>query len=91
MLKLVADERHQGNLTSALDSDGQLSLVTSTGTGYAAGQNLGTLGHVTAQTSNVFVIDAFYVVYAEAADLAATLAASACTLSSSLVTRWLSA
>jgi hypothetical protein len=44
------------------------------GAGHAAGQDLRTLGHVTAQAGDILVIDALHAVSTEAADLAATLA-----------------
>ena len=46
------------------------------GTGYTSGQNLASLGHITAETSNILVIDVLYLVNAESANLLAALSAT---------------
>ena len=67
----VSDVGQQSDLTCALDSGGQVTLVGSTGTGGTAGQNLATLGQVTAELSGVLVIDAGHLIHAECTNLLA--------------------
>lgn len=66
---LVSHVRQKGNGAGALDSDGELTLVSSTGTGYSAGKDLGTLGNELAKTGYILIINAFYVFGAEMANL----------------------
>ena len=54
---LFRNERKQGNLTRTLDRDGQLTLMIGTSTGHTAGQDLSTLGKVSAKLRSVFIID----------------------------------
>ena len=69
--ELFSNVGQQSDLTCALDSGGQVTLVSCTGTGGTAGQNLATLGQVTAELSSVLVIDAGHLVHAESTNLLA--------------------
>ena len=71
---LVADERQQSNVTGPLDGDRQFTLMSRTGAGNTAGQNLRALRNEAAQTVDVFVVDILNPVDAEAANLFAALA-----------------
>lgn len=64
-------------MTGTLDGDRQLTLMTGTGAGHTAGQDLGALGNEAAQSGNILVINGFHLVNAEAADLSAALASTA--------------
>ena len=48
-MKLVSDVGQQSDLTGALDSGGQVTLMGCAGTGGTAGQDLAALGQVTAE------------------------------------------
>ena len=63
-------------MASALDSDGQLTLMLGAGAGYTAGNNLSTFGEILAQTGNVFVVDLLDSIYTESANLSAGLSAT---------------
>jgi hypothetical protein len=52
--------------------------MTGTGTGNTAGQNFSTFGSEFPQTSNIFVIDGFYLIYTESTNFFAALAIGAC-------------
>ena len=68
---LVSHVRQKGNGAGTLDSDGELTLVSSTGTGYSAGKDLGTLGNELAKTGYILIINAFNTINAEMANLLA--------------------
>jgi hypothetical protein len=51
--------------------------MISAGAGYTTGENLSSLRNVTTQLGNIFIIDKFGFIYAEAAHLATTLAGAA--------------
>lgn len=68
-------------MTSTLDRDRQLTLMTGAGAGHAAGQDLGTLGDISAELRIILVIDGFYFIDAEAANLLAALAATTAVIS----------
>ena len=59
----------QSDLTSALDSGGQVTLVSSAGTGGTAGQDLATLGQVTAELCSILVVDSGHLVSTESTNL----------------------
>ena len=61
----------QGDLAGTLDSDRQLTLMGSAGTGGTAGQDLAALGQVTAKLHSVFEIDVRHLINAEGANLLA--------------------
>ena len=61
-------------MTGSLNGDGQLALMAGTGAGYTAGQNLRALRNKAAELCNILVIDRFYFIYAEGANLFAALA-----------------
>jgi len=65
---LFASERHQSYATSAFDCSGQLTLMFSAGTRDTTGQNFAAFGNITAQFSNILVIDFFNFINAEAAN-----------------------
>jgi sorbitol-specific phosphotransferase system component IIA len=70
--------RHIGqkrDLTGAFDRLGQLTLMHCAGSGGSAGQNLGTLGKVTAQFRGVLVIDMLRFIHAKSTDFPALAAA----------------
>jgi hypothetical protein len=46
------------------------------GTSYTAGKDLSSLGHITAKTRNILVIDMLYLINAESANLLAALSAT---------------
>lgn len=56
-------------MSCALDSDGKLSLMFRTGSGYPAGKNLGSFGKILSQSGYVLVIDILYILGAERANL----------------------
>ena len=60
-------------MTGALYSDGQLSLMTSAGTGYAARNDLCAVGQVSSQSRYILVIDVFDFIHAERADFLSAL------------------
>ena len=60
-------------MTGTLDGHGQLALMESAGAGDAAGDDLGPLAHILAQTGNILVINVLDMIHAEAANLAACL------------------
>ena len=61
----------QGDLAGTLDSDRQLTLMGSAGTGGTAGQDLAALGQVTAKLHSVFEIDVRHLINSEGANLLA--------------------
>ena len=61
----------QSDLTSALDSGGQVTLVSCAGAGGTAGQDLATLGQVTAELCSIVVIDSGHLVGTEGSYLLA--------------------
>ena len=63
-------------MTRTLDRSGQLTLMSRAGTGNTAGQDLASLGHVTAETRDILVVDMLYFIYAEAANFLARLSAA---------------
>ena len=65
----------QGDLTGALDGDGQLTLMHGTGAGGTTGQDLAALGNVTAQFCGILIIDLLNLVHAEGTNLSALTAA----------------
>ena len=69
-------------MTCTLDSLGQLTLMSSAGTGHAAGQDLAALGHVLLQLAGIFIVNVCNLIYAECAYLATATAAlrALCTL-----------
>jgi hypothetical protein len=75
-IKLLSDVGQQSDLTSALDSGGQVTLVSGAGTGGTAGQNLAALGQVTAELAGVLVIDAGHLIHAKCANLSALAGAN---------------
>ena len=44
-------------MSCALDSNGQLSLMTGAGAGYTAGKDLGTLGDISLKLCNILIVD----------------------------------
>ena len=62
-------------MTCTLDSLGQLTLMSSAGTGHAAGQDLAALGHVLLQLAGIFIVNVCNLIYAECAYLATATAA----------------
>ena len=60
-------------MTCTLDSLGQLTLMSSAGTGHAAGQDLAALGHVLLQLAGIFIVNVCNLIYAECAYLATVL------------------
>ena len=68
---LFSDVGQQSNLTGALDSGGQGTLVSGAGTGGPAGQGLAALGQVTADLCSVLIVDSSHLVHAECAYLLA--------------------
>ena len=70
---LVGDVGQQSDLTSALDSLGQLTLMHSAGTGGSAGQNLAALRHEAAELCSVLVVNGLALISAELANLAALM------------------
>ena len=60
---LVSHVGQQSDLTGALDGGGQSALVSGTGTGGTAGQDLATLGQVTAQLSSVLVVNSGHLIH----------------------------
>ena len=61
-------------MTGPLDGDGQLALMERAGAGDTAGDDLGALADILAQTGHILIVDMLDAVYAEAADLAAAAA-----------------
>ena len=68
-MPLFSHVGQQRDLTSTLDGGGQVTLVSGTGTGGTAGQDLATLGQVTAQLGSILLIDSSHLVNAEGAYL----------------------
>ena len=79
---LICGVRQKSNVTCTLDSLGQLTLMSSAGTGHAAGQDLAALGHVLLQLAGIFIVNVCNLIYAECAYLATATAAlrALCTL-----------
>jgi hypothetical protein len=69
-------EGEQSNVTRAFNCNRHFALVSGTGACHAAGKNLCPLGHTTAQTRNILIIDIIDFINAEAAHLAAAFTAS---------------
>ena len=67
-------------MTCTLDRLGQLTLMLCTGAGHTAGQDLAALRHVKAQLSYVPLVDGFYLIYAEGANLSAATSTALCAL-----------
>ena len=67
--RLVSDIGQQSNVAGALDSDLNLSLVLSAGTGHTAGQDLAALADELAELVGILVVDEVDLVCAENADL----------------------
>ena len=63
-------------MTRTLDGSCEVTLMSRAGTGYTSGQNLASLGHITAKTRDILVIDVLYLVNAESANLLAALSAT---------------
>ena len=74
--QLVSNVGQQSDLTSTLDSSGQVTLVSCAGAGSTTGQDLATLGQVTADLCSVLVIDAGHLIHAECANLLALAGAN---------------
>ena len=68
---LVSDVGQQSDLTCALDSFSQFTLVHCASAGCTTRQDLAAVGHVTSQLCGVFVIDVSALVNAELANLSA--------------------
>ncbi len=66
---LVANVRKKSSLTSTLDSGCELALVLCAGSGNTAGKNLSTLGDKLLKSGNVLVVDNFYFIGTESANL----------------------
>ena len=64
---LVADIRQQAKMTGALDRNGQLALMTRTGAGHTAGNDLCTFAEVSSQTRDILIIDRAELIDAERA------------------------
>ena len=63
-------------MACALDGYGQLTLMTSAGAGYTAGNDLSAFGKVLTQTGNILVVDFLNSIYTESANLSAGLSAT---------------
>ena len=61
----VAYIRQKCKMTCTLDGYRQLSLMTRTRSGHSAGNDLRSLGQVSSQTRNVFIIYLFYLINAK--------------------------
>ena len=57
-------------MASALDRNGQLTLMCGAGAGNAAGQDLSPLGHIAAKSCDILIVDILDLIYTEAAYLA---------------------
>ena len=68
---LLGHEGQQGDLTGALDGDGQLALMSCAGAGRAAGQDLAALGRVAAELCRILEVNARSLVNAEVTNLLA--------------------
>jgi len=64
----------KSDVSCTLDSGGQLSLMICAGAGNSAGQDLGTLRNVSAESGDILVVDDFNLIDAEVANLFASLA-----------------
>ena len=71
MIKRSVSVGQQGDLTGALDGDGQLTLMLGAGAGRAAGQDLAALGRVAAKLGSILEINARNLVHAEVTNLSA--------------------
>ena len=56
-------------MARTLDGHRQLALMEGAGAGDAAGNNLRALGHILAQTGDIFIVDVLDAVHAQAAHL----------------------
>lgn len=63
-------------MTRTLDRRGQLTLMSCAGAGYTTGQDLASLGHVTAKTRDILIIDMLYFINTETANFLAGLSAA---------------
>lgn len=75
-LKLLCSIRQQSDVTSTLDSLGQLTLMQGTGTSHTTRQDLATLGHVSLQLCYVLIINSLNLIYTERTNLSAATAAA---------------
>src|SRR5881296_4249499 len=80
-LALVGRVGQQRHVTSALQRDGEATLMPGAGTGHPARQNLAALAHEAPQPRYLFVIDQVDLFRAEVADLLVRLAVT-------LISRW---
>ena len=64
-------------MTCTLDGNGQFALVTRTSAGNSPGKNFSSLRDIAAQLCDILVIDGFYLINTETANLSAALATSA--------------
>ena len=55
--RLIGNIGQQSYLTGTLDGHGQITLMTGTGAGHTAGNDLGALRDILAQTVNVLIIN----------------------------------
>ena len=66
---MVGAEWDQGQVPGALDGSRQGALVLRADTGLPAGLDLPAVGHISAESVGVLVVDELDVIYAKAADL----------------------
>ena len=71
-------------MASALDRNGQLTLMCGAGAGDAAGQDLSPLGHIAAKSCDILIVDMLYLVFTEDADFLFSAVVSFCHISNSL-------
>ena len=78
---LFCNEGQQSDLTCALDSDGQLTLMLCAGAGHTAGQDLAALGNISAKLSSILEVDLFHFINTERTDLSTLAGTHIATLS----------
>lgn len=63
-------------MSCALDRDGQLTLMTGTGAGYTAGDDLSAVGEISSQTGDVLIINIMDFIYAEGTNFLSAFSAA---------------
>ena len=63
-------------MSCALDCDGQLTLMASTGAGYTAGDDLSAVGEISSQAGDVLIIDLMNFIYAEGTNFLSAFSAA---------------
>ena len=77
-LRSVGNVGKKSHLTRSLDRGGKLSLVKSTGTGNASGEDLCSLGNELSEFCDILIIDLVYLVLAEDADFLSSVHGTVC-------------